>query len=173
MNRPALALTAVALAGLLVPALGSTTAAPVPRCHTPDLAVSLGRIAAGLGNVEVNVYLRNRSAHTCYVRGYAGFGLEDSGHGVQPSHVRRGSTYFQADPGPRRVVLRPGDRAVTNLAWTDNPFPGEPRRGNCEPLSAWLEVTPPDEHVPLLVRFGTSVCGHGALASSALAWSRP
>ena len=31
------------------------------RCHTPGLALSLSRMGAGLGNVEVNVFLRNMS----------------------------------------------------------------------------------------------------------------
>jgi hypothetical protein len=147
-------------------------AALVSRCHTHELAVSLRPMGAALGNVGANVYLRNRSTHTCFVFGYVGFRLRDRHRRRQPSWVRWGSTYFQVDPRPHRVVLRPGARAVTNLAWTANASPGERQRGPCEPTSGWLEVTPPDEHAYHLVRFGQVVCGHGALASTALAAAR-
>jgi hypothetical protein len=69
-------------------------------------------------------------------------------------------------------VLKPGKRAETLLAWSDNPGPGEPQSGPCEPAAAWLEVTPPDESTQLLVRFGHRVCAHGYLASPALRRAR-
>jgi hypothetical protein len=143
-----------------------STAGLLSRCHTSQLAVSLGRMEAGLGNVGVNVYLRNGSTHTCFMFGYVGFGLRDRHRRRQPSRVRWGSTYFQIDPLPHRVVLRPGARAVTNLAWTANPLPGERKKGPCEPTSYWLEVTPPDERASRLVKFGAVVCGHGKPAST-------
>ncbi|MBA3735282.1 MAG: DUF4232 domain-containing protein [Actinobacteria bacterium] len=148
-------------------------AASVSRCHTSELAVSLGRSGVGLGNVGVNVYLRNRSPNTCFVFGYVGFGLRDRHHRRQRSRVQWGNTYFQIDPRPHRVVLRSGARAVTNLAWTANPLPGEPQQGPCEPPSSWLEVTPPDERAYRLARFGMVVCGHGGLFSTALTTKRP
>src|SRR5262249_51977686 len=146
----------------------AATGATVPRCHTSDLAASLSRFGAGLGNVATEVALRNRSDHDCFVYGYPGFGLQDSQHRVQPSRVRWGNTYFQTDRRPHRVVLRPGGRAYSNLAWGDNPAPGEDLRGPCEPVSAWLEVTPPGERGYLLVRFGQRVCGHGSMSATAL-----
>jgi hypothetical protein len=148
--------------------IATPPALPVPRCHTQDLAVSLGRGGVGLGNAEVPVSLRNRSGHSCFVFGYAGFGLEDAQHRVQPSRVHWGGTYFGADTGARRVVLRPGARAETLLAWGLNAAPDEPQRGPCEPQTAWLEVTPPDERTHLLVRFKAVVCSHGRLDSPAL-----
>jgi hypothetical protein len=144
---------------------------PVPRCHTDDLAASLSRFGAGLGNVSTQVALRNRSGHVCFVYGYPGFGLQDTHRRVQPSRVRWGSTYFQVDRRPYRVVLRPGGQAYSNLAWGDNPGPGESLRGPCEPVSAWLEVTPPDERAYVLVRFGQRVCGHGSMSATALSAS--
>jgi hypothetical protein len=144
------------------------TVALVSRCHTSQLAVSLGRWDVGLGNIGVNVYLRNRSTHTCYVFGYLGFGLRDRHGRRQPSRMRWGSTYFQIDRRPHRVVLRSGALAATNLAWTANPLPGEPQMGRCEPTSYWLDVTPTEERASRLVKFGQVVCDPGALASTAL-----
>jgi hypothetical protein len=82
--------------------------------------------------------------------------------------VRWGSTYFQADSRPHRVVLPPRARAFTNLAWTANPLPGERQNGPCEPISGWLEVTPAGERSYHLVSFRQVVCGHGALTSTSL-----
>jgi hypothetical protein len=180
VRRLILAAAALTAALCLLPAASTAgraerTVVLISRCHTSQLAVSLGHFQAGLGNVGVNVYLRNRSTHTCLVFGYVGFGLRDRHHRRQRSRVQWGNTYFQIDPRPHRVLLRPGARAVTNLAWTANPVPGEPQKGPCEPTSNWLEVTPPDERAHRLVRFGMVVCGHGGLFSTALtaATSRP
>ena len=145
----------------------------VQRCHTSGLAVSLSPMGAAAGNVEVNVSLRNKSRRSCFLSGYVGFGLQDAHYRPQPSQQVQGSTFFRADTGPQRVVLKPGARAVTNLAWTDNAWPGEPLRGQCEPPSRWLIVTPPGERSHLLARFGTTfVCGHGHLTSTALTSAR-
>ena len=144
----------------------------VSRCHTSELGVSLSRGGVALGNVGVNINLRNRVGHSCSLFGYVEFALESSRHEHQPTHLRLGNTYFQTDPRPHRVMLRPGERAVTNLAWTDSPLPGERQTYPCEPSSSWLEVTPPGERAYRLVRFGSVVCGHGALASTALTAAR-
>ncbi len=148
--------------------LAAPVAAPVPRCHTADLRVTLGRGGAGLGNVERPVYFRNRSGHACFVFGYAGFGLEDASHRVQPSRVHWGPTYFGGFWKARHVVLQPGARARTILAWGHVASPDEPQQTACEPTSVWLEVTPPDERTFVRVPFRDTVCGHGWLDSPPL-----
>jgi hypothetical protein len=151
--------------------LGAGEASATPRCHTSDLAVSLTSWGVALGNQSVEVAFNNGSGHSCYVYGYAGFGLEDAKHRVQRSLVTWGSTYFQRDRGRHRIVLRPGQRAFSNLAWGANAGPGEnPYR--CAPASVWLAVTPPDERTFRRVRFGragTRICEHGHLRATALA----
>jgi hypothetical protein len=161
------------VASILVCVGGKSVAAAgaVPRCHTGELGASLGRFGVGLGNAATEVALQNRSGHECFVYGYPGFGLQDRHHRVQPSRVTWGGTYFQSDPGPHRNVLRPGRRAYSDLAWDDKPGPGENVRSPCEPVSTWLEVTPPDERDYLLVRFGKfgqRICAHGHLVATAL-----
>jgi hypothetical protein len=106
-------------------------ATPIPRCHTPDLRVTLGRGGVGLGNVEVPVYFRNKSGRACFVYGYAGFGLEGPRHRPMRSKVTWGPTYFGGFWEKRRVVLRPGERAETILAWGDNSAPSEPQTYPC------------------------------------------
>ena len=139
-------------------------AAPTPRCQPSQLVASLAGAGVGLGNVQAHVYLRNTSNRACFVRGYLGFALETRRHRIQPSRVVRGETYFERDPGPRDIVLRPRARAVADLAWTGVPAPGEPQRGPCEPASAWLVVVPPGR----AVSFGASVCDHGRMRTTAL-----
>lgn len=118
---------------------------------------TLAGAGVGLGNAHAHVYLRNGSGRACVVRGYLGFVLQTRRHRAQPSRVVHGDTYFERDRGPHDVLLRPGGRAVADLAWTDMP-------GSCEPPSAWLVVTPPGT----AVAFGASVCAHGRLRTTAL-----
>ncbi len=163
---PALAVALLPLAVGLSSAGVATTA--VPRCHTADLRVYLGRGGGAAGSIEKEVAFRNRSSHPCFVYGYAGFGLEDARHHVKQSRVTWGSTFAQRDPGRHRVVLPPGRAAFANLAWNDVPVGGE-RCG----ASAWLEVTPPDERQYRLVRFGGIVCNHGHVTATAISRIRP
>lgn len=171
MNVGVAVALAVALPSLAAGFPGASVATtPLPRCHTADLGVSLGRESGAAGSIEREVALRNRSSHTCFVFGYAGFGLENARHHVKPSWVTWGSTFAQRDPGRHRVVLRPGRAAFANLAWNDVPVGGE---RSCGGASTWLEVTPPDERQYRLVRFGGIVCNHGHLTATALSGSRP
>jgi hypothetical protein len=147
--------------------LAAPIAAPVPRCHTADLRVTLGRGGVAAGTIVRPVYFRNRSGRACFVFGYAGFGLEDASHRAQRSHVNWGPG-FGVGSRPHRVTLQPGERAETVLAWGDNPSPGESQSYPCEPKSAWLEVTPPDERTFVRLRFSEVVCEHGTLNSPAL-----
>lgn len=166
----ALAVTLPPLAAGFPNASVATT--PLPRCHTADLGIYLGRGGGAAGSIEREVAFRNRSSHPCFVYGYAGFGLENARHHVKPSWVTWGSTFAQRDPGRHRVVLRPGRAAFANLAWSDVPVGGEDQR-SCGGVSAWLQVTPPDERRYRLVRFGGIVCNHGHLTATALSRSRP
>jgi len=151
-------------AGLSSAGVAATTLA---RCHTADLRVYLSSGSGAAGSIERDVAFRNRTSHSCFVYGYAGFGLEDSHHRAKPSRVTWGSTFARHDPGRHRVVLTPGRAAFANLAWSDVPRGGE----RCGP-SAWLEVTPPDERAHRLVPFRANVCNHGHLTATALSRTR-
>ena len=86
---------------------------PPPRCTTSELRVTLGRSGVGLGNVETPILVRNVGGRICFVAGYASIALP------VPWRVIEGSSYFEHDPKPHRVVLRPGDRAETQIAYND------------------------------------------------------
>ncbi len=72
--------------------------------------------------------------------------------------------------GPsHRVVLQPGDRAITTLHWTVIPAPSEPQSGACEPTPRRALITPPDETTSLRIRWtGGAVCQHGRIDATPL-----
>jgi hypothetical protein len=166
---PALAVALLPLAGGLCGA--SVEIGPMPRCHTADLHVYLGRAGAAAGSLATEVGFRNQTRRSCFVYGYAGFGLESKRHHVKPSVVIWGNTFAQRDPGRHRVVLSPGRAAFANLAWSDVPVRGE--GWHCGGTAAWLQVTPPDERRYRLLRFDAIVCDHGRLTATALSRTRP
>jgi len=137
------------------------------RCHTPDLHVYLVGTRGAAGTLAGDIAFRNRSAHTCFVFGHPGLGLEDSHHRLLRSRVTWGSTVARHDPGPHRVVLGPGHAAYANLSWSDV----QVRNERCA-QPRWLEVTPPDEFTHRLVPFRAPVCNHGHLTVTALSRTR-
>ena len=160
-------LVAIAL-GLAAGTGGASSASTSPpRCHTPDLRIYIVGIRGAAGTLAGDVAFRNRSGHTCFVYGYAGFGLQDAHHRILPSRLTWGSTVARRDPGRHRVVLRPGRAAFANLSWSDVPV----RNERCV-HPTWLEVTPPDEFSHRLVPFRSIVCNHGHLTATALSRTR-
>ena len=145
-------------------------AAPVtPRCQGSNVVVSFVRnLGVALGNRDGTLVVRNRSQHTCTVRGYPGLRLVDIRRKPQPTRVERGPTYFQPDHGPQVVVLVPKGRAVADVAWSIEPRPSEPQRTTCEPISRWIDVTLPGQSRPWALRFDESACGQGLLFTTAL-----
>ena len=143
--------------------VGAAAAAPqLPRCHTSGLSASLGRIDAGAGQRDVRLTLRNRSGHTCRTQGWIGMQLRRNGRNVPTNLVR-------AQGPSHRVVLQPGDRAITTLHWTVIPAPSEPQSGACEPTPRRALITPPDETTSLRIRWtGGAVCQHGRIDATPL-----
>ncbi len=155
---------ALALTAGLARASGTTG---TPRCHTPDLRVYLGRVGAAAGTYAGDLAFRNRSGHTCFVFGHPGLGLEDAHHRPLRSRVTWGSTVARRDPGPHRVLLRPGRAAFANLSGSDV----QVRNERCV-QPTWLAVTPPDEFSHRHVPFKAPVCNHGHLTVTALSRTR-
>jgi hypothetical protein len=150
---------AAALGAAAIAAGPGRATAPLPRCHTGDLAGTLKRGSPGAGQRYATLLLRNRSTHRCRVYGYIGAQLLGAGGRPLPTTVVRDRTRT-----PRRVVLAPGRRAQALLHWAAIPGPGEPQSGPCEPTARRIEITPPDEttHLILRWRFGP-VCEHGRI----------
>lgn len=135
-------LAVAAVAGLTLAGAGAaqaTGASSVPTCATAGLSASFGqRLAGGMNHEGVVLKLANTGAHTCALRGYPGLGLENAAHGVLPSSVHWGSTWYASDPGRTTLTLKPGASVEAVIAWT-HANTGTPDAEH----AAYLQVTPP------------------------------
>jgi Protein of unknown function (DUF4232) len=141
---------------------GSTgiTTTSVPRCTENNLDV--GRMMGvhhalyqGHNQYGVVLWLTNGSKAPCSVYGYPGLGLEGSGHHILASHTRWGSTYYAHDPGPRLIVLAPGQSATASVSFAGG--------GPGTPWATYLEVTPPDAYNHLVTSISEPGPGRGEL----------
>ncbi|MBH1937451.1 DUF4232 domain-containing protein [Streptomyces sp. AV19] len=132
---------AAAAAGiaLTVAAPGTVQAAAgrgTPTCGTADLRISFAeRLGGGMNHAGGTLELKNTTGRTCALRGYPGLGLEDARHKALPTRTVRGNTWYADDPGNQLVLLKPGQAAQANVAWTHTGT--EARSGS------YLRVTPP------------------------------
>lgn len=126
----ALALAAVAAAGCAssqtssfttgAPRSGAarTTAAPT-ACSR--IAVSLAGTQGATGHLELTFALRNASAVTCVLRGYAAAELLDAAGHALPLRVRHGHGFFPDTlPAPRPLALAPGSAAHVGVSFATN-----------------------------------------------------
>jgi hypothetical protein len=121
---------------------GGSPSASGARCHTSELAASLGPNHPGAGQENFSVVLTNTSHRTCTVHGYPGAAFTDaSGRQLGPDPVRTGDT-------ARTIRLAPGHSAWAGVSFSD-PEVSEARTAT----PASLLVTPPDERDHLTVRW--------------------
>ncbi|WP_338703316.1 DUF4232 domain-containing protein [Streptomyces sp. Q6] len=100
-------------------------------CKTRDLAVDARDAAPDEVAGRIDITMVNRGSVTCSVTGFAGVDIEDADHTSSP--IERGPAQ------PRVTVLKPGDAAVFNLAYTIDPS----GKSLASPTS--ILVTPPNE----------------------------
>jgi hypothetical protein len=139
----------------------ATTTAPaspapgagVPRCDQRQLTAGTSAYQtqnrAGTGQRGVTITLTNTGSTSCSLHGYPGLGLEGTAHHVLPSHTHWGPTYFAHDPGPRLIVLSPGQAASANVSLSP---------AGQHPLTAtYLQVTPPNNyrHATIMLSYST------------------
>jgi hypothetical protein len=97
--------TATALTG---PA--ATAASKVPECGNGDLTASYKVTDAGAGHAYGQLRLTNTGDRTCFTRGYGGLSYVGHGDGTQI-----GAAADRTPSKVRRIVLQPGDRAVSRV----------------------------------------------------------
>jgi len=136
------------------------------RCHTTELQALLKPGGGGAGHAGLILVLTNTGQRSCDVYGYVGMRLLASGASPMPTTVKRGGGYLFSDPGPALVKLTPGQAASSGVEWSTVPGPGDPSTG-C-PMSAALEITPPDETAHLVVGRAIGACQQGTLQTTAL-----
>src|SRR5207244_580150 len=136
--------------------------ADLPRCHTSQVTVRTGKGGVGAGNVLAVFVLENTSARTCRLFGYPGLQMLNANHRPVPTTVTRGAAYMFSAHAPSRVVMPPGGIASFSVGYGEIPSGDEPASVQCVP-STYIEITPPDEHLPLLLSGTMAPCGHGEI----------
>jgi hypothetical protein len=128
-----------------VSAAGATGYVP-HRCYVSALAAEFRGAQAGLGNRGFLLTLTDVSGASCHLRGYPRLELLDAARRALHTRVRRGPTYFDRDPGPRLIVLSPGETASADIS-----FGVAGNRAN-PVLATYLEVSPPGAHRGVVLR---------------------
>jgi hypothetical protein len=164
-SRPPAAAPAPATAAPQAPAPASTPPAPTalaaaPRCLKGSLATTVSSYQVGGGQYGITLKLINTGTASCSLYGYPGLGLEDGSHHVMPSQTHWGATYFAHDPGPRLIILPPGQSATSSVAFAG----GRPGK----PWATFLEVTPPNayNHADIMLSYGTGGGGNDIHATA-------
>lgn len=114
--------------------------APAPTagadCPSSGVVVEMGEVEAALGHRAVGLTLTNCGSKPYRVDGYPSVrALDDAGDPL-PVPVNPGSSYMGSDPGPKEVMLKPGETMRSLLAWVSTPTGGDLIEGDA------LEIAP-------------------------------
>ncbi|MFI6875136.1 DUF4232 domain-containing protein [Streptomyces sp. NPDC050400] len=110
---------------------GAATGGKVTFCKTADLAIDAQDAAPDAEAGRINITMINRGSTTCSATGFPGVDITDEDHTTSP--IARGHAQ------PRVTVLKPGDAAVFDLAYTID------SSGNSLASPTEILVTPPNE----------------------------
>jgi hypothetical protein len=142
----------------------TATAMPGPTCQTSQLALAQDRSGVALGHVGVLLRIDNHSPETCALEGYPTLQLLDAHQQPLPTHEQQTTmAYTFTVPVPQPVVLAPSASAYVHLEWSDVPPSGQP----CSSGVAFLQITPPHNQTPLLIRLDAGACD-GTIITSPL-----
>lgn len=127
-----------------------------PECGASDLRADYRARDAAAGHRYGVVRLRNTGDRSCVVQGYGGLSYVGGGDGTQV-----GAPADREDATARRVVLAPGDRAVSRVTETvAEDYP----RGRCRPTDVdGFRVYAPDTTRSFFVAHATTGCANDAV----------
>jgi len=169
----ALGLALVAPATQAAPMLGAPPGGPsvtASRCSAQQLRATYTMVpeSNATGHVEYLLTVTNRSASSsCNLAAPLSLRLIGLRGRSLPTDVQL------ARPGPYVVVLAPGQWAqATSQLSPDLAGPGEPLRGNCEPVAHALRITIGGDALRAPMD-PTPVCAHGAMFFDRLAAVAP
>ncbi|HET9172300.1 MAG TPA: DUF4232 domain-containing protein [Actinospica sp.] len=142
------------------------------RCRTGELAGSFAVVPNGhsAGHTGYNIRLTDVGGRRCTVYGFPGLQLLDAHHAPVPTDAHWGTAFG----GETLITLSPGGSASATAYFSpDVPGVGdnttEPSPGaspwTCQPVAAFIEITPPDETTHLIVPVAppTPVCSRGSI----------
>ncbi len=132
----------------------SDSGPPVTMCATSALKGAVNTAAAGAaaGSIYYPLDLTNVSGSTCTVFGYPGVSFVTGPSGTLLGRAASRNPAKSA----ATVTLAPGQvaHATLQVAQAGNYDPAQ-----CKPVTAhWLRIYPPDQTVPLYVRFKAQAC---------------
>jgi hypothetical protein len=145
------AVAASVLAAVTGAGVQAASAAPLPRCHTADLHITLHELSASAGHRHADINFVNASHHTCRMFGFPGLGLHTASGGLSTITVRQGVAH--------QLVLHPGQHAYSRLQWGVVPVGNENSTG-CGPTPTSLRVIPPNETTSRTTSWPGPICGH-------------
>ncbi|MFB9904548.1 DUF4232 domain-containing protein [Allokutzneria oryzae] len=133
------------------------------RCTAADLRGEIKDSDAGAGQRYATLVVTNKSGKLCTLFGYGGMELRRNDGEAVPTRAER-----SADPGPKTVMLPPGQKAGKKLHWSPMPAGNEPTDGPCAPTADVLAVTPPDDTQQFIVPWSNGfVCNGGKIDGTA------
>ncbi|GAA3992912.1 hypothetical protein GCM10022247_10180 [Allokutzneria multivorans] len=133
------------------------------RCTAADLSGELKDADAGAGQRYATLVVTNKSGKSCTLFGYGGMELRRKDGERVPTKAER-----SADPGPKTVMLPPGQKAGKKLHWSPVPAGAEPVDGPCAPTADVLAVTPPDDTKQFTIPWTSGyVCNGGKIDGTA------
>jgi predicted small lipoprotein YifL len=113
------------------------------RCATTQLKIAASAWYGATGNELATFTVTNTSGTSCYLGGYPGVALLDSGGKDLQDAQRSTDSFFGTYQGPHRVDIKPGTATTFDLT-----YGGIDPCGNNGPAQhpAALKVTPPDDY---------------------------
>jgi hypothetical protein len=139
----------------------TTTTGPI-SCPASALAGSIHGSSGAAGTIETTIALKLVSSRTCVLGGYPGLQMLDSnGAKLTTTVVRKGNYSFTAMPATT-VTLTTGQSVYFNMGYSDVPTGSET---SC-PMSASLEITPPNAFGYLTIAAELGPCNNGTIAVS-------
>jgi hypothetical protein len=118
-------------------AQGPAPTATVPAgCPASGVVVDMGEVEAALGHRAVGLSLTNCGGKPYRVAGYPSVRALDEAGDPLPVPVNPGSSYMGGDPGPKEVMLKPGETVRSLLAWVSTPTGGDLIEGDALEIAA-------------------------------------
>lgn len=136
-----------------------------PPCAGARLRLALEGGDAGMGNRVNTLSLTNTGPSACVIGGYPTVTVLD-GTGAPLANVvaeRGPDNYFNNSGAPRSVSLKPGGKAVFDLAW--NVVPHEAEGETVCPTAKTVRVNAPGDATPLDLAQTFTPCGGGVKVS--------
>jgi hypothetical protein len=172
MNR---SLTTLIVSGFMAAALAFVLAAQsagaattAKECGVNELSARITNQQPAAGNRYATLTLTNTSRATCRTGGWVGLGLENAnGEPVTTNAVRIDSS------AERPIELKPGQRTMSHLHWSDVEGTGDHAGGPCFKAPSRILVTPPNSYSSLKLSWtGGFACEAGTIDVTPLSSAR-